>query len=111
MKDDGVLIFGYHTRPENRNAALAISFRLQVPIANLLRKIRGRKDQQPIEIGNHLYPHTANFHHNFVEQEITDELRQAGFEVLEHGNTWFGWTAARVTKIEEKPSPEMALSA
>ncbi len=116
MKEDGILIFGYYMRPEDPKAGLARSFRLQAPIANLLRKIRGKNNQQRVEIGNHLDPYIPNFHQHFIEQEVTDELREAGFDMIEQGKTWFGWAAASPAKIPEslsetsKPDHGLAVS-
>jgi|GEM_PF-3178033 len=116
MKDDGVLIFGYYMRPEDPKAGLARSFRLQAPIANFLRKISGRKKQQRVEIGNHLDPYIPNFHQHFIEEEVRDELREAGFDTIEQGKTWFGWAAASPVKTPEslsktsKPDLELAVS-
>jgi len=101
LKDDGVLIFGYFIRPENARTNLSRSFRFQAVLANLIRRIRGKIKQFPVEVGDHLDPHIPLYHHHFIEQEITAELHEAGFRVLESGHSWFGWTAAGPAEISQ----------
>lgn len=94
LRDDAVVMFSYFDRPEDPSSNLARLFRVQTPIANFLRKIRG-KGAQHVEVGDHLDPNTPVFHHHFIRSEIESELKGAGFSATEHGFfTYGGWTVA-----------------
>ncbi|MCA9121320.1 MAG: class I SAM-dependent methyltransferase [Planctomycetaceae bacterium] len=91
------LVFGYYTRDRD-----TLAFRLQAALANLLRKLRGRRDY-PIEVGDHIDPHAPLYHHHYVWEELREELREAGFVPIEHQTSWFGWAVARSAITNEEP--------
>ena len=95
LADDGVLIFGYFTRPEDPSENFARIFRFQPYVANFFRSLRGKSEEFPVETGDHLDPHIPLYHHHYIEKEVEEELEAAGFKTIEHGRSWFGWTAAR----------------
>ncbi len=109
LADDATLIVGYYTRDRD-----TLSYRAQAFIANSLRRLRGRRDSR-VEIGDHLDPSSPLFHHHFVWEEVRDELREAGFEAIEHASTWFGWAVAKPiavnTQLEEPTHEEEELVA
>ncbi len=115
LKSDGVLIFGYFTRPENPRANLSRSFRLQALLANFIRTLRRCRKSFPVEVGDHLDPHIPLYHHHYIGAEVTSELKEAGFDIIESGQSWFGWTAASPTKVSNKKSgrskPDLELAA
>ena len=91
LKEGGQLAADYFIRPDNRRSSGALAFRIQRPIANFLRTLRGRAR---IETGDHLDPGVPLFHHHYTTEEIESELVSAGFETSKRDQTWFGWSVA-----------------
>lgn len=89
LKHDAVLACGFYTREHD-----GLVFRAQAFVANILRKIRGCKQQQ-VETGDHLDPDTPLYHHHFTLEEIRAEFQEAGFELVDHADDWFSWAVAR----------------
>lgn len=89
LSQDAILACGYYTREHD-----GLAFRAQALVANALGKLLGRTDQT-VETGDHLDPDTPLYHHHYTLDEVRSELQEAGFEVVDHGNEWFGWAVAR----------------
>lgn len=96
LRPDATLVVACYTRQRD-----TLAFRMQAALANVLRKLRGRREF-PVEVGDHLDPETPLYHHHFVWEELRDELREAGFTPVEHGTTWFGWAVARNVPADEQ---------
>ncbi len=94
MTDDATLVIGFYTRDRD-----SLAFRVQAMIANVLRRLRGQRDN-PVEVGDHLDPDSPLYHHHYIWEEVRDELREAGFATVEHANTWFGWAVAKPIAVE-----------
>jgi hypothetical protein len=75
----------------NQNARY---FRVTAAIANGLRWILGRS---PVELGDSLDP---NYAHNFTEAEISEELRQGGFEIISYKSEEYGHAVAVASDTE-----------
>ncbi len=78
-----LLLSFYGRSPSNR------AFHAQARVANLIRFLR-RKER--LEVGDTLSP---NFCHSFVRDEIADELREAGFELVEFSTEEYCHAVAR----------------
>src|SRR5690606_35718228 len=79
-------------------------------IAAALRRLRGA---EPVALGDDLAP---NFVHRFSVEEIREELREAGFELLTmalegQGPTDSGWAVARPLAAAPALSHSQALAA
>ncbi len=101
LRPDAPLVLSFYTRDHD-----TLAFRLQAGLANGLRKLRGQREF-PVEVGDHLDPHSPLFHHHFVWEELRDELRDAGFTPVEHETTWFGWCIARPAPAQQ---PRLAIA-
>ncbi|MDA1052856.1 MAG: hypothetical protein O3C40_20580 [Planctomycetota bacterium] len=95
LRPDATLVIGYYTRERD-----TLAFRMQAALANILRKLRGRRGF-PVEVGDHLDPQSPLYHHHFVWEELREELREAGFTAIAHESTWFGWAVARPVTIDQ----------
>lgn len=89
MRPNAPLALGFYTRERD-----TLAFRAQVTLANILRRLRGRRDIL-VEIGDHIDSESPLYHHHFVWEELRGELREAGFAPVEHELNWFGWAVAR----------------
>lgn len=94
LKEDGQLATDYFTRSDNPKSAGAILFRVQKPVANFLRALRGR-GFSPIETGDHLDPKVPLLHHHYTSEEIESELISSGFQTVSQDKTWYGWSVAK----------------
>lgn len=95
LRPDAALVMSFYTRERD-----TLAFRVQAVLANILRKLRGRREF-PVEIGDHVDPESPLFHHHYVWEELCDELTEAGFNPVAHETTWFGWAVARTTRVDE----------
>lgn len=86
------VVLSYYTRDRN-----TFAFRLQATIANAVRWCRGSQDL-PIEVGDHIDPESPLLHHHFTANELAEELRESGFELVAQDASWFGWAVARSAK-------------
>lgn len=98
LRPGATLVVACYIRPRD-----TLAFRMQAALANMLRKLRGRRGC-PVEVGDHLDPDTPLYHHHFVWQELSDELREAGFSTVEHETTWFGWAVAQAASADDQHS-------
>ncbi|MBC8354832.1 MAG: hypothetical protein H8E66_22880 [Planctomycetes bacterium] len=96
LRADAPLVLGFYTRERD-----TLAFRMQAALANILRRLRGRREF-PVEVGDHLDPESPLYHHHFVWEELREELREAGFTPVEYELNWFGWAVARLQPIEER---------
>ena len=95
LSSQAPLIVSYYVRtPQAR------SFRAQAMLANFLRVCRRSKDPR-IDVGDHIDPDSPLLHHHYTDEELSDELREAGFEVIEQDADWFGWAVARAVESSE----------
>lgn len=99
LRSDATLVIAYYTRQRD-----TLAFRMQAALANILRKLRGRRDF-PVEVGDHLDPESPLYHHHYIWEELRDELQAAGFTPVKHETTWFGWAVARPTQTDAQPQP------
>lgn len=84
------VLLSYFTRCRN-----TIAFRMQAALANLLRRLTGRRPN--IEIGDHLDPDSPLLHHHFTPAEIREEFEAAGFVLARQHETWFGYAVGTAT--------------
>jgi hypothetical protein len=89
LSSSATLVVSYYVR--ERGARV---FAAQARLANFLRACRCSRDPH-IETGDHIDPESPLLHHHYTADELHDELREAGFEVLEQEASWFGWAIAR----------------
>jgi hypothetical protein len=89
LSSSATLIVSYYVRARGARA-----FAAQARLANFLRACRCSRDPR-IETGDHIDPESPLLHHHYTADELRDEMREAGFEVLEQDASWFGWAIAR----------------
>lgn len=110
LRENGQLAADYFIRPENPKSGGALAFRIQRPIANFLRALRGRGFSR-VETGDHLDPKLPLFHHHYTGEEIESELISSGFETVSNDKSWFGWSVAKPKphiRTEVKMTPSRA---
>ena len=98
LNSDARLILSYYTFEQGA------TFQIHAAIANLLRRLIGQRGET-VEVGDHMDPDSSLCHRHFVAWEVEDELKEAGFDIVGHGDSWFGWAIAQPTP---KPNARVA---
>ena len=103
LKTDATLLLSYYRFDHGW------SFEIQAAIANVLRRLRGKGNLR-VEVGDHLDPESALYHHHFADGDVVSELQEAGFEPELQDSSWFGWAVARPVQLANQGSSAVSES-
>lgn len=74
------ILLSFFVRP-----GAALRFRVAAAVANPLRQLLSR---EPVDVGDALTPNLVHF---FTQAEVTAELTDAGFDLVDFGSMDYGW--------------------
>lgn len=86
--DHATLLVSFYIRPGN-----GLDWRLNQWLGNMGRFLTHNPNER-VELGDHLDPDLPLYHHHYLEADLRDELRLAGWQLTHYATEWFGYAIA-----------------